>query len=190
MSNPVSALQGAEYKGSVSVTESGPRGMITVRGDLSSTKLKNAATGVAGLDFPDERGANCVGERGICWMSPDELLVLLPYDDVEAAVGSMNKTLKGEHALIANVSDARASFRIEGDGSAIRDMLAKLTPADMRSTAIGTGEMRRTRLAQVPAAIWFHENNYCELVCFRSVAEYVFNLLKQSSASGAEVGHF
>ena len=190
MSERVSALQEASFKGLVSVRENGLRGMITLRGDLGSTALRNAATGVTGLDFPDERGARCVGERGLCWMSPDELLILLPYADVPSAVSAVSTTLGDAHHLVADVSDARASFTLEGEGGAIRDVLAKLTPADLRPAALPTGEMRRTRLAQVPAAVWFHEEDRAELICFRSVAEYVWELLVTAAEPGGEAGYF
>lgn len=190
MSDRVSALQGASFKGQVAVRENGLRGMITVRGDLSATALRNAATGVTGLDFPDRRGANCVGEKGLCWMSPDEILILLPYAEVATALNSIGTTLNDAYHLAVDVSDARVSFTLEGEGAAIRNVLAKLTPADLRPTALPVGEMRRTRLAQVPAAVWFHEQNRAEVICFRSVAEYVWGLLVTAASVGSEVGFF
>jgi sarcosine oxidase subunit gamma len=52
MSKAVSALSGAEFKGFASVTETGLRGMITVRGDLASkamtAAIKAATRGCAG----------------------------------------------------------------------------------------------------------------------------------------------
>ena len=190
MSDRVSALQGASFKGQVSVRENGLRGMITLRGDLAATPLRNAATGVTGLDFPDQRGANCVGEKGLCWMSPDELLILLPYGEVGKALSAIGTTLKGSHHLAVDVSDARASFTLEGESAAIRNVLAKLTPADLRPASLPTGEMRRTRLAQVAAAVWFHEENRAEVICFRSVAEYVWGLLVNAAEPGSEAGYF
>ena len=190
MSDRVSALSGASFRGQVAVRENGLRGMITLRGDLASPSLRSAATGVTGLDFPGERGANCVGEKGLCWMSPDEILILLPYGEVAEALGAMTATLKGEHHLAVDVSDARASFTLEGEGRAIRNVLAKLTPADLRPASLPTCEMRRTRLAQVAAAIWFHEENRAEVICFRSVAEYVWGLLVNAAEPGSEVGYF
>lgn len=190
MSDAVSALQGASFKGQIAVRENGLRGMITLRGDLASVNVKNAATGVTGVDFPDRRAANCVGEKGLCWMSPDEILVLLPYSEVGRALGAMGTTLKDEHHLAVDVSDARASFTLEGEGAAIRNVLAKLTPADLRPDALPVGEMRRTRLSQVPAAIWFPEENRAELICFRSVAAYVWGLLVNAAEPGSEVGYF
>jgi sarcosine oxidase subunit gamma len=190
MSEPVSALKGASFEGIVTVRDFGPRGMVTVRGDLSSAKLRDAVTGAAGVGFPAKAGAVVDGERGLAWMSPDELLVLLPHGDAAGAVGAMQAALAGEHALVADVSDARAAFRVEGDGRMIREVLAKLTPADMRTRSLPVGEMRRTRLAQVPAAVFFHAEGVAEVICFRSVAVYVFGLLQNAATPGSEVGYF
>jgi len=188
MSEPVSALNGATYEGFVTVAEQGPRGMITLRGDLASAAVKNAATGVAGVDFPGQRECRVVGERGLAWMSPDELLVLLPYAEAPAAVATMTEAMAGEHSLAVDVSDARAVFRIEGPGA--REVLAKLAPVDLSPAAFAPGTIRRTRLAQVPAAFWMTGDEAFELVCFRSVAQYVFDLLKGAATPGGEVGYF
>ena len=152
LAQAVSPLGGANYDGLISVRELPPQGMITLRGDLASTALKNAATGIGGLDMPGTREVTWVDQRGILWMSPDELMVLLPYAEVPAAVDSLNRLLEGSHALAVDVSDARASFELRGSG--LREVLAKLTPADMSPGALPVGELRRSRLAQVPAAFW------------------------------------
>lgn len=188
MFNAVSALDGASFNGFARIEEAGLRGMITLRGDLGSTAVKNAATGVAGVDMPGPREANCVGEKGIAWMSPDELLVLAPYDEAEQTTGVIARALAGEHALVANVSDARTMIYVSGDGG--REVLAKLSPADMHSDAFRPGQIRRTRLAQVPAAFWMRDAETFEVICFRSVADYVFGLLKNAANPGSEVGYF
>ncbi|MHC0054953.1 sarcosine oxidase subunit gamma [Actibacterium sp. D379-3] len=165
-----------------------PRGMITVRGDLASVALKNAVTGVAGVDFPGQRQINHVAERGIGWMSPDELLVLVPHAEAAQAVVTMRATLAGEHSLAVNVSDARAMFHISGPGA--REALAKLAPVDLSPAAFGPGTLRRTRAAQVPVALWLAEDDAFTLICFRSVANYMFELLKNAAAPGGAVGYF
>ena len=189
MSDPVSPLGGASFDGLIRITENGPRGMITVRGDLSSAKLEKAVVTTAGLSMPARSGAVIGGERGLCWMSPDELLFLLPHADAAGAVAALTSALTGEHALVVDVSDARASFVLEGEGRLIRETLAKLTPADVRPEALSVGTMRRTRLAQVAAAVFFSSETRAELICFRSVAGYVFGLLKHAAAPGSEVGY-
>ena len=186
MSNAVSALQGVMSEGFATVTEAGLRGMITLRGDHSSAQLKNAATGIAGVDFPGIRECNCVGDKGIAWMSPDELLVMTPYVDVVDATARIAKALEGEHALAVNVSDARALFLIEGADA--REVLAKLAPVDLSRDVFTPGMFRRTRLAQAPVAFWMRDEHTFELVCFRSEAQYVFDVLSMSAQAGSEVG--
>lgn len=189
MSDPVNALGGANFDGLVRISEAPPRGMITVRGDLSSAKLEKAVVTTVGLSMPARNGAVVDGERGVCWMSPDELLLLLPHGDAAGAVSAVSSSLAGEHALVIDVSDARASFTLEGEGRLIRETLSKLSPADMRAGAVPVGSMRRTRLAQVPAAFFFVEETRAELICFRSVAAYVFGILKHAATPGSEVGY-
>jgi sarcosine oxidase subunit gamma len=91
------------------------------------------------------------------------------------------------HHLAVNVSDARAMFSLTGEAGPLKDVLAKVTPADM--AALAPGEMRRTRLQQVPAAIWFESGTEARVVCFRSVARYVFDVLALSAKDGGAVGY-
>lgn len=190
MSDPVSALGGASFDGLIRITEAGPRGMVTVRGDLASPKLEKAVFKATGCPMPARRGAVSEGEHGVCWMSPDELLLLVPHAQASAVVAALDTALKGEHALVVDVSDARASFVLDGTSGYVRETLAKLTPADMRTSALPVGALRRTRLAQVPAAIYFTTDTRAEVICFRSVAAYVFGLLKTAAEPGSEVMFF
>ena len=190
MSDRVSALQGASFKGQIAIRESGLRGMITLRGDLGAEDIRKAATAVTGLDFPGQRRLTGSGENGLCWMSPDEVLILLPHGKVGAALATLGQALEGVHHLAVDVSDARAAFTMEGEGGAIRNVLAKLTPADLRPASLPVGEVRRTRLAQVPAAIWFERKDLAHVICFRSVADYVFGLMVNAAEPGSEVGYF
>ncbi len=188
MSNAVSALQGVSYDGYVKVTEQGLRGMITLRGDLASAKLKTAVSKLSGVKVPAVNACAFKGAYGVAWMSPDELLILCPYDAAEAGVAQLSKALKGQHFLAANVSDARAVFQIEG--AQVREVLAKLAPVDLSEGAFQLGQLRRTRIAQAPAAFWLKDAGTAEVICFRSQADYVFELFKRAAMPGAEVGVF
>lgn len=187
MSEAVSALPGASFRGLVSVEDAGLRGMVTLRGDLASATLKAAVREVAGVDVPDVRRLSREGETGALWMSPDELLILCPYAEADAMTAALAHALDGVHHLAVNVSDARAVIRMTGPDW--REVLSKLTPADLHPDAVGAGEVRRTRLAQVAAAFWMAEEEVVEVVCFRSVARYVFDLLSNAADAPAPVGH-
>jgi sarcosine oxidase subunit gamma len=188
MSDAVTALGGATYDGTCQVEEVWLTGMITLRADLGSADLKKACMRIVGCDVPRARGVDSNGDYTVLWMSPDELLIVVPYEDVGDVTERLRKALSGMHHLVENVSDARSVFRVSG--SAARDVMAKLTPADLRPGSFIPGELRRTRLAQVPAAFWMRDTETFEIICFRSVAEYVFDILALSARTGSEVGYY
>jgi sarcosine oxidase, subunit gamma len=180
MSDPVSALNGARFDGFATIREIGPLGMITLRAK-GLKSLDKAIKTVTGTKTPAQRRIEVNGDHACGWMSPDEYLIILPYAEVAEALAKIAKTLGSECYLAVDVSDARAVFRIEGDKAA--DVLRKLSPVDFDHLA--PGELRRTRAAQVAAAIW-HQDQGFTLVCFRSVAAYVMGLLTHSAAAGSE----
>lgn len=181
------ARDGARAEGEVLVEGQGPQGMISLRCDLGAAALKTALAG-EGLAVPAPLSLTRDGARAVLWMSPDELLLLCPYDEAPALCARLTEALSGTHALVAVVSDARAAFKLTGEEALLRETLAKLTPADMRPEAMPEGCVRRTRLAQVAAAIWF-EGGAAHVLAFRSGADYVFGALAYAGRSGARVGH-
>ncbi|EYD77037.1 Sarcosine oxidase gamma subunit [Rubellimicrobium mesophilum DSM 19309] len=119
-------------------------------------------------------------------MSPDELLLFVARDEVGAAVARLSEALAGTHHLVTDVSDLRVCLRL--DGPEVREVLAKLTPADLHPDVFGPAMVRRSRLGQVAAAFWL-EGEGARVVCFRSVGDYMLALLRQSAVDGA-VGFF
>ena len=182
MSDPVSALNGAGFDGFATIREIGPIGMITLRAKPDVKGLAAAVKAVTGTALPAPRRIEVKGEHAAGWMSPDEYLLILPYADVAKALDTLAAKLKGQHHLAADVSDARAVFRIEGAKAA--QVIAKLSPVDLATLA--PGELRRTRAAQVAAAFWAEGEGY-RLVSFRSVAGYVMGLLTHSAQPGSEL---
>lgn len=160
----------------VSVRDLGLRGMITLRCDISKT------TEIVGMEKPAIGKIVTYGERSLAWMSPDEVLVLLPYQDVTTALSQISEQFQSLHHLVVDVSDARAMFSLTGQGA--REVIAKLAPVDMHADSFGPGQFRRSRLGQVAAAFWMVENGDINLICFRSVASYVYALLDKSAADG------
>ncbi|MEL6522435.1 MAG: sarcosine oxidase subunit gamma family protein [Pseudomonadota bacterium] len=184
MLEPQQALGGAVCEGPVRVTELPVLGMITVRGDLSTDAIRSAMAG----EVPGARQIVPQGDRALAWMSPDELLLILPYKDVPATLENLNGTLQNQHALVVDVSDARTVFEISGPGA--REILAKLCPVDLHPDQFGPGEMRRTRAAQVPVAFWMERENMFRLICFRSVSRYVFDILAGAAHPAARLDIF
>ncbi len=185
MPEPRNALGGAAYDGLVRIAESPPRGMITLRAELADAAVAQAVKRATGLTPPAQRRIVRKGDVALAWMSPDELLILTPHGGAETLRSALETALAGRHHLAADVSDARALFTLEG--ARVREVLAKLTPADLSPRGLAPDEVRRTRLAQVAAAFWQDAPDAFSLVCFRSQAAYGFALLKNAARPGSEV---
>lgn len=188
MAEPRGALPETAITGAVTVRVAPPRGMITLRGDLASAPLVRAVAAV-GAEMPARR--RVAPGRGACaalWMSPDEVLLMLPRDEVADTLAQVRAALTGAHALAVDVSDARAVFTLS-DGP-VREVLARLCPADLHPAALPPGEVRRTRAGQVAAAFWLADERQVTLVCFRSVARYMLDLLTVSARDAGGEGLF
>ncbi|QDC09201.1 sarcosine oxidase subunit gamma [Oceanicola sp. D3] len=186
MSDPRSALGGAVYQGYVTVEDAGAHGMLTLRGDHA--ELADAVKAAVGQGVPAQRRIEGGLGGGAAWASPDELLLFCEYTQSGEALQAVRKALAGKHFLAADVSDARAVFTLEGPG--IRDLLAKLCPANLSPEALPHGEFRRSHIGQVAAAFWLENESRATVVCFRSVAGYMFDLLSKAAEPGSELGYF
>lgn len=184
MAEPVSALDG---RTALSLRDRGLCGMITLRGDLGDQALKTACTVLAGVDFPAIGRIAIRGDRGLAWMSPDEVLLMVPYAEVASTLSRLTEALAGQHHLAVDVSDARAVIELSGPSA--REVIAKLAPVDMHPASFGPGQFRRSRLGQIAAAFWMEDDLRVMVICFRSVADYAFGLLEHSIKDGA-VGYF
>lgn len=182
MSDPVSPLGNATFDGFCKIREIGPLGMISLRAKPDVKQLAKAVKAAVGTKLPAQRRIEVAGERACGWMSPDEYLLILPYAETGAAMAAIAKEMGEAHHLAAVVSDARAVFRVEGEKA--DQVLAKLSPVDFAK--LEPNELRRTRAAQVAAAMWKDEAGYT-VVCFRSVASYMMGLLTHSAMPGSEL---
>ena len=189
MSDPVTATGGARFAGpDCAISDLGPLGMVTIRGEAADPAFAAAVKAETGFALPPVRRFEGEAKAGLFWMSPDEWLLTCAYGEAEAQAGRLRAAFGGLHALAVNVSDARAVFRIEGEGA--RALLARGAPVDLSPAAFGPGHLRRTRLGQVAAAFWLGEEQSFTLVCFRSVSSYVYDWLRASAASGARPAGF
>ena len=188
MSDAVSALAGKATSGPTSVSEAGLVGMVTIRASLDKEEAAKAIESATGIAVPKQRQITTKGDRSLGWMSPDEFLLVCPHGDADGLVDKLGSKLGDQHHMAVNVSDARAVFDVEGPHA--REALAKVCPVDLAPGMFKPGELRRTRLAQVPAAFWMTGPESFRLVCFRSVAVYVFDVLALGTQDGSEVNYF
>lgn len=172
----------------IRVEEAGLTGMIGLRGDLSSPQMAEAVRAATGGAVPGVWRVEAGAKGRAVWMSPDELLLLVPVADAPAALGAAGSALAGEHAMVLDLSDARVVFRLAGP--AVPEVLAKGAPVDLRETAFPVGTARRTHLGGIAVGFWRLGAEEWEVVCFRSLAHHLAGWLGQASIAGSEVGHY
>ncbi|MEM9755117.1 MAG: sarcosine oxidase subunit gamma family protein [Pseudomonadota bacterium] len=153
-------------------------GMITLKANLAAPAIASAIKLATGIAIPGPRRILSDGAVSLMWMAPDELLVLCPVAEVPARLSRLSDTLGSAPHLAADVSDARVIFDVTGQGW--REVLAKLTPADMHPDVFVAGELRRSRLAQIPAGFWMEGAGSVRVMVFRSVAQYAEDLLRNA----------
>ncbi|MEI4231828.1 sarcosine oxidase subunit gamma [Roseovarius sp. D22-M7] len=186
MPDPVTPLDGARYEGFATIAEAEPAGMITLRGDLGSDAVAQAVHAATGLEMPSLRQARFGAGTAALWMAPDEVLLICPHTEVGERLAAIETALAGQYFLAADVSDARCHLHVSGPGA--REVLAKLCPVDLAPDAFTPGMVRRTRMAQIAAAFWLDAGGTFHVICFRSVADYAFGVLKTAARPGGEVG--
>lgn len=165
----------------LAVTRAAPRGMVTIRADFAAPGAQAALLAATGCVMPGQRRIAFEGRRAVAWMSPDEALLFLPPEEVAGVPAAVAEALGRAPHLAVDVSDARVIFRIAGAGA--RMVLAKGAPIDLSPPAFRPGDFRRTRLGQVASAIWMTEDGAFELMCFRSVADFVEGWLLNAAGS-------
>jgi sarcosine oxidase subunit gamma len=170
------------------ITALPPLGMVTIRGALADAAFADAVHTVTGIAVPDTRRITPQDDRALGWMSPDELLLICPHAEAPELTTALTQAFGTQFAMAVEVSDARAVFDI--DGPHAREVLAKLAPVDLAPGVFEPGELRRTRLAQVAAAFWMTGPQGFRLIAFRSVAQYVEDLLTTAAKPGTQVGLF
>lgn len=169
----------SEMRPLATVTEVSGLGMILIRADLA--RSGDAIAEAVGLSIPEATRFTADGSRWLGWMSPDELLLILPEAEVRAALAATREALSTEHALVEDVSAMRCAFDVKGRQPA--DALAKLCPVDFET--LPSDAVRRTRAAQVACALWRQDEGW-RVIAFRSVRDYLAGVLG-AAAGGAEL---
>ena len=174
-----------EFQGYVTIRQKSDHSMFTLRASLASSKVKAALKSCLNIAVPQSGTYAQTGGTLLAWMSPDELLIMVPRAAGGATFAALEQALDGLHYLLADVSDARSTFTIEG--GLAREVVAKLAPMDVLAAQFPVGGFARTRFAQVAGAIFVEQEDHLNLICFRSAQDYVFGILCGAAKPGSEV---
>lgn len=128
---------------------------------------KAAAAGKAlGMGWPEPNCMIMAGGARLVWFGFEEaMLIGKPAPDTFDSL-----------AALSDQSDAWARVQLEGVGA--RDVLARLTPLDLRDAAFPVGGAQRSELFHMPAAFLRRAEESWEIMVFRSMAGTLVHDLK------------
>lgn len=128
--------------------------------------LSTAMKAAHGVTFPEPNSVAESGKARAIWFGPR--MALLTGTAADPGLAS--------HAALTDQSDAWAVVRLQGDGAA--DVLARLTPIDLRPGVFGPGATARTELQHMQASVTCLEEGNYQIMVFRAFAETLVHDLK------------
>ena len=164
-----------EFNGAVKIVKKVSNNLISVRVDLTDKKVMVAVKKVLGCEVPKKLGINFMANGAIAWMSTDELMVSTVASSFKKIFSELTKILKPFHHLVVDISDSRTIFSVSGHSW--RDLIAKGSPVNVSSEVLRVGDFRRSRLGMVAIAFWMVDENTINIMCYRSVEEFMFDWL-------------
>ena len=176
---------------SVRMREVGDRAMIDMRGLTSERKFMAGAQDVLGFALPKSpRTSASADDVTALWLSVDQWLITAERSRGRTLADALQEKLRGSHCLIADMSDARAIFRLEGDN--VREVLNKGSSVDFTSGRHGAGSVRRILFGQCAAMVHVvsEQPDVVDFYVFRSYADHAWRYLLATAREAAHIRLF
>ncbi|MFJ9413689.1 sarcosine oxidase subunit gamma [Streptomyces sp. NPDC101227] len=125
--------------------------MVNLRVDPASEAAARVEKAL-GAPLPRQCGhTTAAGPHTVCWLGPDEWLVL-SHGDATAVAAEVRKALAGDPGSVVDVSANRTTLELSGP--AAREVLEKGCPLDLHPRAFGPGQAVSTTVGPVAVLLW------------------------------------
>ena len=163
--------------GDVAVTEvdSGPITAIAPFAGKAEA-LGKAVKAAHGMSWPEVGQSHAKGGARLLWFGHAHALLM----------GAMPKAGLAEHAALTDQTDAWAVVNLDGAGA--RDVLARLTPLDLRPGHFVQNQTARSQLGHMPASVTRVAADGYQIMVFRSMAQTLIHDLTQAMHAVAARG--
>lgn len=151
-------------------------GLINLRGQAEQAAFGEAVAKAVGGEPPLTPNSVAVhGEVTLCWLGPDEWLIMTPSDQVEKLLDGLRQGLADRHAAVTDVSGGFAAITLSG--AAARKVLAKGCTLDLHPREFTAGRCAQSLLAKAGVVLIARAENDFEIVVRRSFADYLWGWL-------------
>jgi len=172
-----------------------PGATVTVRGDLGHINLRGRASDDAflrsagqalGQALPVEPNTVSTGQHHVCWLGPDEWLVVTPVGGAAELAARLEQTLDSMHAAVNDISGGQIALTLRGP--TCRELLARGCPIDLHPREFKPGDCAQSGLAKANILISLLDDAPTfMLVVRRSFADYLCRWLAHAGGDAGIV---
>ena len=163
----------------VTVRVRGDLGHINLRGRASDNGLLKVVEQELGQALPVEPNTFSAGEHRVCWLGPDEWLLLTPGAGAADLARRLDGKLSSGHAAVNDVSGGQVALMLEGPGC--RDLLARGCTLDLHPHVFRVGDCAQSGLAKANVFIALVDDTPAFMVVVRrSFADYLCRWLARA----------
>ena len=160
----------------VTVTVRGDLGHVNLRGHASDAGFLQAAERELGQPVPVEPNTVTAAEHRVCWLGPDEWLVVSPGARVAALVQRLEQALSSTHAAVNDISGGQVALLLQGAGC--RELLARGCTLDLHPREFKVGSCAQSGLAKANVLIALVDDAPTFMVVVRrSFSDYLYRWL-------------
>jgi sarcosine oxidase, subunit gamma len=121
-------------------------GHINLRGRASDAGFLHAVEQELGQALPVEPNTVSSGQHNVCWLGPDEWLVVTPVATVPELAGRLQRALSSTHASVNDVSGGQVALMLSG--AQCRELLATGCTLDLHPREFQPGDCAQSGLAR------------------------------------------
>ena len=154
---------------------------INCRGDADASAFKNPLESVLGQSLPIEPNSVSYGNHRICWLGPDEWLLLGQGDDAAPPLAELEAAISTRSVALNDVSGGQVVLRVSG--AAVIDLFSKGCPLDFLETQFPPGTCAQSSLGKAAALfIRAESGSSFDVVVRRSFLSYLLAWLRTAGA--------
>jgi sarcosine oxidase subunit gamma len=136
-------------------TSTDPGTTVAVRGDLGHINLRGRASDAGfvraveqalGQPLPVEPNTTSAGRHRVCWLGPDEWLVVTPVATAAELARHLEEALSNSHASVNDISGGQVALMLHG--SKCRELLARGCTLDLHPREFRVGDCAQSGLAR------------------------------------------
>lgn len=154
-------------------------GLINLRARADAVGLARVGK-VLGARLPSDPNTAIDSEHDtVCWLGPDEWLVLTPPGAQAERIEQLREALDGQFAAITDVSGGYTLLSVAGPRC--RELLTKGCTLDLHPRAFQAGQCAQSLLAKAGVLLIARADDHIDLLVRRSFADYLWRWLVDAS---------